>query len=113
CEATCTYCPMNSSIDYTIPVWHPQLAHFPIALLLIAVVPAVIWCITTDRRWMLAGWFITVAGAAGAVAAYVTGDTVKGQSEGVPIVEALVDTHEKFAIATLIVSLVLAALWSA
>lgn len=104
---------MNSSIDYTIPVWHPQFVHFPIALLLLAVVPAAVWCVTTDRRWLIVGWFMTVAGALGAVAAYVTGDTVKEQSEGVPIVEALVDLHEKFAVATLIVSLIAAALSSA
>lgn len=103
---------MDGSVEYTIPVWHPTLVHFPIALLLLGVVPAVVWCLTTDRRWLLAGWFIAVVGVVGTLAAYLTGDTMVQQAEGVPIVEALVGTHERFAIATLIASIVSAVAWS-
>jgi uncharacterized membrane protein len=103
---------MDGSVEYTIPVWHPTLVHFPIALLIVGFAPAIIWCLTTDRRWLLTGWFIAAVGVVATVAAYLTGDAMKHQAEGVPIVEALVGTHERFAVATLIASLLSAVAWT-
>jgi len=104
---------MDGIVDYTIPVLHPFAVHFPVALLPACAVAAIVWLVKCDRRWLLAGWYLAVAGALGAVVAYATGDVMKEQSEGVPVVELVVGMHERFGVATLVLSIIAAVMWTA
>lgn len=97
--------------DYTIPVWHPVVVHLPVAALVLAAVASLVWAVSADARWLLTATYLAVAGAFGAILAYVTGDAVREQAEGVPVVDALVTTHVKFAVATLVASLITAAVF--
>lgn len=99
--------------EYVIPVWHPIVVHLPLAALVLAAFAAIVWLVRGDRSWLLTTAYLSIAGAVGAAAAYITGDAVYQQSEGVPVVEALVGSHKSAALATLLVSIVVAALWLA
>jgi uncharacterized membrane protein len=104
---------MGNAADYTIPVWHPLVVHFPIATLVLAAVVALVWAVSADARWLLAGCFLAVAGSVGAAVAYLSGDAMKEQAAGVPIVDQLVASHERFALFTLLSAIVAAVAWLA
>lgn len=90
--------------DYTIPVWHPIAVHFPIALLLVAAGAALVWAVRGTDFWRGALLALLALGTVGAFVARLTGEAMEEQSEGVPIVEALVEQHETGATWTLVLA---------
>ncbi len=80
--------------EYTIPVLHPVLVHFPIALSIVAVVTALFWVIRAKTSWWKATLFLEIMALVGAIVAVRTGDVMRDQSEGVMIVDQFVDLHE-------------------
>ena len=87
--------------EYTIPVLHPLLVHFPLALLVAAAPIAVVWALRRTTFWRDAALLLLALGALGALAAYLTGEAMEEQSEGVPIVDRFVEQHETLALWTL------------
>ena len=96
--------PMDSVFQYRLPVWHPLLVHFPVALLLLAAVVAVVWVLHDRTTWRTMLLVLLGAGTAGGVAAYMTGESLLEQVEGTPVVEALIDAHEAAALFAVLIS---------
>jgi len=94
---------MRDVFDYSMPVLHPIVVHFPIVLTIAAAFCAWIWLGTDRLVWLRAVIWLTAAGFAGALAAYFTGEKMEEQSEGVPVVETFVETHETLGLTTTIV----------
>ena len=104
---------MDSFADYTIPVWHPLVVHLPIAALALAGVASLIWALTRHRGWFVACVFLSVAGAVGAAAAYLSGDAMLEQAAGVPVVDELVGLHKQLGLLTLLSAIIGAICWAA
>lgn len=81
-------------MTYEIPVWHPLVVHFPIALLLLGGVVAVGYAATGRALWRAMTGLLVSAGTLGAWAANATGEALYAHVEGAPIVEELVGRHE-------------------
>ena len=92
---------MEQILDYTVPVLHPLVVHFPIAFTLAAAVCGAVWMFSDRMSWLTATIWLTVAAFAGALAAVLSGEQMEEQSEGVPIVETFVETHETLGLASL------------
>lgn len=102
---------MDAVFDYRIPVLHPLAVHFPLTLLLAAAIAALVWMFRGTPFWRHCTAFLLVLNVPAALFAYFTGEAMEERSEGVPIVDELVDLHEDMALYTLIASgLALAAL---
>ncbi|NND72613.1 MAG: hypothetical protein HKN43_13635 [Rhodothermales bacterium] len=102
---------INFFTQYEIPYFHPLVVHFPVAMLLAAVIFAALWAVRGHARWFTVYVSMHVIGTLGAIAAFRTGEALADDTEGVPIVEELVGTHELYGkitmIAAIIVSLIL------
>ncbi len=95
---------METLFQYEIPVWHPLVVHFPIALILVAVLATVVWGIRGTSFWRRCALLLFTLGMGGGIVAYKTGEAMEQQSEGSPIVEELVGVHENLALYTLLVT---------
>ena len=95
---------MDAVFDYRIPVLHPLAVHFPLALLLAAALAALIWMFRGTFFWRNCTAFLVFLNIPATIFAYLTGDTMEERSEGVPIVDDLVDLHEQMGLYTLIAS---------
>ena len=95
---------MNTVFQYEIPVWHPLVVHFPTSLLLAALLAALVWMAWGRAFWRRVTLLLLFLGFVGAGAAYLTGEEMEEQSEGVPIVDQLVELHETMALYTLLTS---------
>lgn len=95
---------METVFQYRLPVWHPQTVHFPIALLLTAVLVALIWAIRGRETWRLMLLLLLGLTALSGIISYRTGEDLLEQVEGTPIVDALVSTHETSALFAIIAS---------
>jgi len=95
---------METLFQYEIPVWHPLVVHFPIALILVAALTTLVWGVRGTSFWRRCALLLFTLGMGGAVFAYKTGEAMKEQSEGSPIVEELVGWHEDLALYTLVVT---------
>lgn len=95
---------MDALFQYEIPVLHPLLVHFPLALFLVAGLCAILWSIRGASFWRRATLMLLTIGMVGGIFAYFTGEALEEQVEGTPIVEELVGLHETFALYTLIVA---------
>lgn len=95
---------MDAVFQYEIPLLHPLAVHFPLALLLVGAAVVATWAVRGTDFWHRCGLLLFAAGFAGALFAYFTGETLKEQSEGTPIVDELVALHEDAALWTLILS---------
>ncbi len=95
---------METLFQYEIPVWHPLVVHFPIALILVAALATVVWSVRGTSFWRRCALLLFTLGMGGAVFAYKTGEAMEEQSEGSPIVEELVGLHEDLALYTLVVT---------
>ncbi len=100
---------MDAVFRYHIPELHPLAVHFPIALLLAAALAALIWMVWGAPFWRRVTCLLATAGAAGALFAWFTGDAMAEQAAGVPIVDELVDLHERMALYALIAALLASA----
>jgi uncharacterized membrane protein len=101
---------MDAVLDYRIPVLHPLAVHLPVTLLLVAALAALIWMFRGSAFWRRCVLFLMLLSAPAALLAYLTGDVMKERSEGVPIIDELVDLHERMALFTLIAASVVAVL---
>lgn len=81
-------------MTYDIPVWHPFVVHFPIALLLLGGAVAVAYLVTGRGLWRAVTGLVVGTGALGAWVANATGEAMYTHVEGTPIVEELVGRHE-------------------
>ncbi|MEL6614597.1 MAG: DUF2231 domain-containing protein [Bacteroidota bacterium] len=88
---------MDLLTQYDIPYLHPLAVHFPVVLLLLAMGTAWIYLATSTAVWRQAAMVFLALGAAGALWAGKTGETLEEASRGEPIVEAVVETHEDAA----------------
>jgi len=89
---------MEQVLRYSLPVFHPVIVHFPVGFALLSALIALIWLVRDHASWLVAALGVETLAVAGAVAAYLTGETMKRQSEGVPIVDELVRVHENAAL---------------
>jgi uncharacterized membrane protein len=92
---------MTPLFEYEIPILHPLLVHFPIALIIVGAVAVVAWALNPRAFWYRVGTLAFAVGAASALAAYLTGEAAADAAEDVPIVDELVHLHEDLAIYTL------------
>ncbi|MEJ5252887.1 MAG: hypothetical protein HPY54_02875 [Chthonomonadetes bacterium] len=86
---------------YQIPILHPVLVHFPIAFLLLAAVTALAWLGWGTRFWRNVTLILLIAGFAGGLGAYFTGEAAEEFAEGSARVEQFGKQHESFALLTL------------
>lgn len=91
---------------YEIPILHPLVVHFPIALLMVGTAAVLFWAARPTTFWYRCAALAYLVGSLATVAAYFTGEDAEHFGEGVPIVEEVVHTHETFAIVTLAVAFV-------
>jgi uncharacterized membrane protein len=80
--------------DFTIPLWHPVVVHFPVALSITAVLAAALWLARNKLRWWRMTLILQVGALAGAIAALRTGEAMEEQSEGMAMVDQFVELHE-------------------
>lgn len=95
---------MDSVLQYDIPVWHPVVVHFPIALITVAALVAIVWAVRGTAFWRRTVLLLLGVGMVGLLAAYFTGEPIEEHVEGTPIVEELVGLHETTALYALIVT---------
>ena len=93
---------MDAVFEYRIPVLHPLAVHLPVTLLLAASLAALIWMFRGSAFWRRCLIFLILLSAPATLLAYLTGDVMEERSEGVPIIDQLVDLHERMALLTLI-----------
>ncbi len=101
---------LEQLFDYEIPYWHPLAVHFPVALLSLAAVVAIIWMFSGKQQWRFATLLFEGLGALGAIAAFFTGEELEEDSEGSPMVDLFVEHHERLGKITMIVAIVATAL---
>jgi uncharacterized membrane protein len=102
-------------MTYNIPVLHPLVNHFPIALLIVAAGAAVAWLIWGNSFWRYSTLLLLATGLVGAIVAKITGETMEDFSKGREIVKQLVELHSDLAVYTLIgaaVTLVVVGIYS-
>ncbi len=71
-----------------------------------AVLFAVLWAFRDNVRWLSIYVSMHFIGTVGAIAAFLTGETLEEDTEGVPIVDELVGTHELYGKITMILAIV-------
>lgn len=91
---------------------HPMVVHFPIALLLVALLFDVAALFLPKAGLTRTSLYLSALAAPGAVAAYLSGEAAEEPAENLPGIEALLERHEDLgkllmiaAIAVLIVRL--------
>lgn len=99
---------MQDVFDYTIPVWHPLLVHVPIVLIPVSLVVCVLWIRSKGTNWGTSTVALLFACAIGSIVAFLTGDALYAQSEGVPVVEQFVGRHENLGRLVMIASILAA-----
>ncbi len=92
---------MSPLIEYEIPILHPLLVHFPIALILLGSAAVVAWAAIPRPFWYRVSVLAFTGGAISALAAYLTGEAAEAAAKDVPIVDEIVHLHEDLAIYTL------------
>jgi len=85
---------LDQLAEYTIPILHPVIVHFPVALSWVALVCASIWLFRDKQVWLRNTIYLECAAVIGAFFAVRTGEAMKEQSEGVPMVDQFVEYHE-------------------
>ena len=88
---------LEALTEYTIPVLHPIVVHFPVALGLTALLTAGVWLFRNQDTWWKATALLTLLAFIGGIAALRTGEVMEEQSEGVAIVDRFVHLHEELA----------------
>jgi uncharacterized membrane protein len=91
---------------YEIPILHPLVVHFPIALTLLGTVAVLFWVARPTDFWYRCAVLIYLSGAVATILAYFTGEDAEHYAEDVPIVEEIVEFHEEMAIWTLAATLI-------
>jgi len=91
--------------------FHPMVVHFPIALLLMGLLFEVLNVFYKDYKFLsMAAAYLLVFGAIAAIAAWATGQLFTGEMEGAA--GEIKDSHELFALITMITSVITALLYT-
>lgn len=85
-----------------VPVIHPMIVHFPIALLLLTPALLLAWSHVQNLSWHNAAMMCATGGALSTTFAYLSGDAIRTYSANSPMVKLLIDQHERSALGTLI-----------
>ncbi|MFB3892812.1 MAG: DUF2231 domain-containing protein [Phycisphaerae bacterium] len=91
-------------------VLHLLVLHFPIALIMAALLADALWLITRKAFFRAAGFYCIILGALSAIPTVITGDMLSDSMQFSGDRAALLETHEGLGITTMIVALV-AASW--
>jgi len=94
---------MDQVFRYEIPVLHPILVHFPVVLVFVAAIFVLLWLLSDRVASLVTGAWILSAAFIMTIGAYLTGEEMEERSEGVPIVDTLVELHEGAALVSMIV----------
>jgi len=89
---------IDQVFQYDIPVVHPWVVHFPVALLLATALTAVVWSVRGSAFWRRATLWLLSLGTVGMLFSYFTGDAMEVR----PLVEDLAALHEQMALYTLV-----------
>ena len=81
-------------MDFLAP-FHPQLVHFPVALILVALLFDVIGRLADLEWWRKAAFALLVFGVLGAGAAVLSGEPAGERAERFSVPEQAVDAHEE------------------
>lgn len=100
-----------AEMTYEIPVWHPFVVHFPIALLVLGGGVAAAYAMSGRALWRAVTGLLVAFGTLGAWAANATGEALYAHVEGTPIVEELVGRHEALGNWTLALGAAATAVW--
>jgi uncharacterized membrane protein len=98
---------METVLQYEIPVLHPLAVHFPVALLVSAALFSAVWLVRGRSLGRRIASVLMVLGSAGAVLAYMTGESIEELSEDIPIVEEMIGLHQDLALATVWISILM------
>lgn len=79
---------------------HPIIVHFPIALLIVGFLSEIIGLVFKRKFFGQVAFYLLVLAAAGAIAAYLSGDAAGDGMEGGSLKKAM-DLHEQAAVITL------------
>ncbi len=91
--------------------FHPMVVHFPIALLLMGLLFEVLSVFYKDYKFLsMAAACLLVFGAIAAIAAWTTGQLFTAEMEGAA--GEIKETHELFALITMITSVIAALLYT-
>ncbi|MDA0874447.1 MAG: hypothetical protein O3C45_05215 [Bacteroidetes bacterium] len=88
---------LEALTDFTIPVLHPIVVHFPVALGLSALLSAGVWLVRNQDAWWKSTLLLIGLAFLGGVLALRTGEAMEEQSEGVAMVDRFVHLHEELA----------------
>ncbi len=88
---------------------HPMLVHFPIALVVIGFIAELIYLFVKKEICLTkTGYYLLIIGTLAALAAWLSGELFTSDMQGVA--EQVRETHETFAIITLILLLITASI---
>lgn len=88
---------INDVFQYSIPILHPVIVHFPVALCVMGLIFCAGWLIRNQPFWLNATTWVLGPAFLGAILALRTGEAMEEQSEGVAMVDEFVHLHETFA----------------
>jgi uncharacterized membrane protein len=91
---------MDLLLDSRLDVWHPLAVHFPVVLLMLGGVASLAWAWGGRAFWRDACLWLYGLGTLGALAAYLTGETMEEQIGPSDAVEL----HETLGLWTLVVA---------
>ena len=85
---------LTTVFDFTIPTLHPLAVHLPLVAIPAAAVAGIGYAALGSLRWLYATLGTALVGAAGALFATRTGETLYGEMDGDPMLELLGEAHE-------------------
>jgi uncharacterized membrane protein len=88
---------------------HPMIVHFPIALILVGFLFEVVGVVAKREFYSKAAFILLLIGAAGVIAAYVTGNRAGGGLSEMGSLKQAIENHEDSALVTMVLVLVVAA----
>jgi len=93
---------------------HAMIVHFPVALVIVAFVSELASIILKRRFYQQVSLYLLILAAAGAIAAFISGDAAGNGMDGGALKQAL-EAHEESAIVTLLLTIAAAGvkIWSA
>jgi uncharacterized membrane protein len=97
---------MGGIFEYEIPLLHPLVVHFPIAMILVGAAAVVVWAVIPQVFWYRVGALALAGGAVSSLAAYLTGEAAEDAAQDVPIVDEFVHLHEDLGLYTLAMTVV-------
>ena len=86
---------LDQILNYTIPVNHPLVVHFPVALGFVALAFALGWVVRNRVYWLHVTCWLTFLAWIGTLVALKTGETMEEQGEGIAIIDEFVHLHEQ------------------